>query len=78
MKVIKLQQKHIEVTCLQFSILLTKQIYWKSRIFSGAPEPRGQRGQLPPLPKQCGGSTGAAGCLFFLPELHFERRAFFT
>jgi hypothetical protein len=31
---------------------------------AGAPEPRGQRGQLPPLPKQCGGSTGAAGCLF--------------
>jgi hypothetical protein len=33
---------------------------------SGAPEPRGQRGQLPPLPKQCGGSTGATGCLFYL------------
>ena len=32
---------------------------------SGAPEPQGQRGQLPPLPKQCGGSTGAAGCLFY-------------
>jgi hypothetical protein len=32
---------------------------------AGAPEPRGQRGKLPPLPKQCGGRTGAAGCLFY-------------
>jgi hypothetical protein len=32
---------------------------------TGAPEPRGQRWQLPPFPKQCGGSTGAAGCLFY-------------
>ena len=31
----------------------------------GAPEPRGQRGQLPPLSKQCGGSTGATGCPFY-------------
>ena len=30
----------------------------------GAPEPRGQRGQQPPLPKRCGGSTGAASCPF--------------
>jgi hypothetical protein len=30
-----------------------------------APEPRRQRGQLPPLPKQCGGSTGATGCPFY-------------
>jgi hypothetical protein len=31
---------------------------------SGAPEPRGQRGQLPPLPKHCGGNTGATDCPF--------------
>ena len=29
-----------------------------------APEARGQRGQLPPLPWWCGGSTGAASALF--------------
>ena len=29
---------------------------------TGAPEPLGQ---LPPLPKHCGGSTGSTGCCFF-------------
>jgi hypothetical protein len=41
---------------------------------SGVPE---QRGQLPPLPKQCGGGTGATGCPFS-PELRFEICALFT
>ena len=36
----------------------------KRNLNPGAPEPRGQRGKLPPLPKQCGGSTGATGCAF--------------
>ena len=35
------------------------------RKLAGAPESRGQRGQLPPLPKQCGDSTGATGCPFY-------------
>jgi hypothetical protein len=43
----------------------------------GAPEPRGQRGKLPPLPKQCGGGTGETGCPFS-PELRFEICALFT
>jgi hypothetical protein len=31
----------------------------------GRRQPRGQRGQLPPLPKQCGDSTGATGFPFY-------------
>ena len=37
---------------------------WKTVEKSRAPEARGQRGQLPPLPWWCGGSTGAASALF--------------
>ena len=44
------------LTCLKSSGNLQKK--------TGAPEPRGQRGQLPLLPKRCGGSTGAASCPF--------------
>ena len=43
------------------------------RINTGAPEPQGQRGQLPLLPKHCGGNR-----LPFLPELHLEICALFT
>ena len=32
---------------------------------TGAPEPQGQRGQLPPLPIQSGGSAGATVCPFW-------------
>jgi hypothetical protein len=46
--------------CIMDILILKTAISW-----SGAPEPQGQRGQLAPLPKQCGGSTGAAGCLFY-------------
>ena len=38
-------------------------IYWHSLADPGAPEARGQRGQLPPLPSWHGGSTGAASAL---------------
>jgi hypothetical protein len=45
--------------------------------YTGAPEPRGQRGQLTPLPKHCGDSTEATGCPF-LPELYHKMCALFT
>jgi hypothetical protein len=44
--------------------VVKKRIQEWLEIAPGAPEPRGQRGQLPPLPKQCGGSTGEQVAFF--------------
>jgi hypothetical protein len=62
-------------------VIYDRKVKGKSTIFTNWAEidrgagATGERGQLPPLPKQLGASRGQQ--LPYLPELHFEIRALF-